>query len=69
MTQTTCHMSISLDGFVAGPDQDRDNPLGVGGRDVHLWHLGEITDPESPDFDADALRNSSAVSHRILVLF
>jgi dihydrofolate reductase len=42
MTDTTCHMSLSLDGFAAGPDQSRDNPLGVGGREVHLWHLGEI---------------------------
>jgi dihydrofolate reductase len=41
MTPTTCHMSISLDGFVAGPDQSRDNPLGVGGRELHLWHLDE----------------------------
>jgi hypothetical protein len=30
MTQTTCHMSISLDGFVAGPDQDREHPLATG---------------------------------------
>jgi dihydrofolate reductase len=42
MSHTTCHMSISLDGFAAGPDQSRDNPLGVGGRELHLWHLGEI---------------------------
>jgi dihydrofolate reductase len=41
MSKTTCHMSISLDGFVAGPDQSEDNPLGVGGREVHRWHLGE----------------------------
>jgi dihydrofolate reductase len=34
-------MSISLDGFAAGPDQSRDNPLGVGGREVHHWHLDE----------------------------
>ena len=44
MTPTTCHMSISLDGFVAGPDQSRDDPLGVGGMAVHQWHLGEVTD-------------------------
>ena len=44
MALTTCHMSISLDGFAAGPDQDRDNPLGVGGRAVHEWHIGDITD-------------------------
>jgi dihydrofolate reductase len=39
MTLTTCHMSISLDGFVAGPAQSRENPLGVGGQRVHEWHL------------------------------
>ena len=31
MTFTTVHLSISLDGFVAGPDQSLDEPLGVGG--------------------------------------
>src|ERR1700683_5487265 len=41
MTPTTCHMSISLDGFVAGPDQSRENPLGVGGLELHHWHLDE----------------------------
>lgn len=41
MSDTTCHMSISLDGFVAGPDQSSENPLGVGGRAVHTWHLGD----------------------------
>ncbi len=40
MTDTTCHVSISLDGFVAGPDQSRENPLGKRGREVHGWHLG-----------------------------
>lgn len=28
---------ISLDGFGAGPRQDFDNPLGVGGRAMHEW--------------------------------
>jgi dihydrofolate reductase len=48
MTITTCHMSISLDGFVAGPDQSRGNPIGVGGLRLHRWHL------EEPLHDADA---------------
>jgi len=30
---------MSLDGFMAGPDQDRDNPLGIGGLRVHEWHI------------------------------
>ena len=29
--------SISLDGYGAGPDQDLDNPLGVGGLALHEW--------------------------------
>src|SRR6266700_2031365 len=41
MPDTTCHMSISLDGFVAGPDQSRENPLGKRGRELHAWHLGD----------------------------
>ena len=28
---------ISLDGFGAGPNQDLENPLGVGGVDLHQW--------------------------------
>jgi dihydrofolate reductase len=48
MTLTTCHMSISLDGFVAGPDQSGENPLGVGGLELHHWHLDE------PVHEADA---------------
>lgn len=29
--------TISLDGYGAGPDQDIDHPLGVGGTDLHQW--------------------------------
>jgi dihydrofolate reductase len=29
--------SLSLDGFGAGPDQSRENPLGVNGMDLHQW--------------------------------
>ena len=31
MPKVTAHMSISLDGFVAGINQTREEPLGVGG--------------------------------------
>src|SRR3954471_19302555 len=41
MRDPTCHMSISLDGFVAGPDQSREQPLGKRGRELHRWHLGD----------------------------
>jgi dihydrofolate reductase len=29
--------TISLDGYGAGPNQDINNPLGVGGEDLHQW--------------------------------
>jgi len=32
--------SISLDGFGAGPRQDRNNPLGVRGLELHPWLRG-----------------------------
>jgi dihydrofolate reductase len=30
---------VSLDGFGAGPDQDLENPLGVGGKDLPQWFI------------------------------
>ena len=37
MSKVTCHISISLDGFVAGPNQSLENPLGEGGMRLHEW--------------------------------
>jgi len=38
MTRLRVHgFSVSLDGYGAGPDQDRENPLGVGGMALHEW--------------------------------
>jgi dihydrofolate reductase len=31
--------AISLDGYGAGPDQSLENPLGVGGEDLHKWFI------------------------------
>lgn len=41
MPKVTAHLSISLDGFVAGPHQTIEQPLGVGGLELHRWHIGE----------------------------
>ena len=37
MSKLRCHISISLDGFVAGPNQSEANPLGEGGERLHDW--------------------------------
>lgn len=51
VSDTTCHMSVSVDGFAAGPDQSRDDPLGKGGIEVHRWHIG---DPRATEEDRTA---------------
>jgi len=45
MNRLICHVSISLDGFIAGPDQSRDDPLGIGGMRLHRWHLDAADQP------------------------
>jgi len=35
--------STSIDGFGAGPNQDANNPLGVGGRALHQWAFATRT--------------------------
>ena len=37
MSRLRFRISISLDGFIAGPDQSRAEPLGVGGEGLHEW--------------------------------
>ena len=41
MSNVTCQISISLDGYVAGPNQSTDDPLGQGGMRLHEWAFGE----------------------------
>jgi dihydrofolate reductase len=37
MARLRCQISVSLDGFVAGPNQSVENPLGEGGEQLHEW--------------------------------
>ncbi|HEX6457260.1 MAG TPA: dihydrofolate reductase family protein [Solirubrobacterales bacterium] len=39
MTKVKCQISISADGFLAGPNQSEENPLGEGGMALHEWVL------------------------------
>jgi dihydrofolate reductase len=47
MARVTCNISISADGFVAGPRQTRDNPIGEGGMRLHEWHFHPQGDDQS----------------------
>jgi dihydrofolate reductase len=37
MGKSRFEISISADGFAAGPDQSEEDPLGVGGEELHSW--------------------------------
>ena len=37
MSKVRVHISTSLDGYVAGPGQSMENPLGEGGESLHDW--------------------------------
>jgi dihydrofolate reductase len=48
--------SVSVDGYGAGPRQDRDNPLGVGAEELHTWLVAtrmfkELYPPAEPGQD------------------
>lgn len=40
MGRVVLHISMSLDGFAAGPDTSHTHPLGVGGEPLHRWIFG-----------------------------
>ena len=60
MSRTKCHMSISLDGFVAGPNQTRDDPIGAGGLALHQWHFHA----DEPGHEVDAPMRDAILAGR-----
>lgn len=40
MRKVTLDMSMSLDGFIAGPNDSVESPLGAGGERLHQWVFG-----------------------------
>jgi dihydrofolate reductase len=53
-------MSVSLDGFIAGPNEGPDNGLGDGGHRLHEWLM------TGGDVDLDAIRRSGSVNGTIV---
>jgi dihydrofolate reductase len=39
MSKVRVHIAISADGYVAGPNQSEENPLGEGGEQLHDWFV------------------------------
>ncbi len=46
MAHVICDMSISLDGYVTGPNDSRENPFGDGADMLHDWIFDAATDDD-----------------------
>jgi dihydrofolate reductase len=62
MSLVRCQISISVDGFVAGPNQSLENPIGEGGLRLHEWVFATASWREqqgqtggTPGVDSDVL--------------
>src|SRR3954463_14899189 len=61
MSKLRLTISMSLDGYVAGPDQSVENPLGVGGMRLHEWAF-ELESWRAPHgLEGGEVNESSAV--------
>ena len=61
MSRLRLQISMSLDGFVAGPDQSLENPLGVGGLRLHEWVFPLKVWRSMHGMDGGEVNESSAV--------
>ncbi|GGQ10356.1 dihydrofolate reductase family protein [Streptomyces mutabilis] len=59
MTRIIADISISLDGFVTGPDPGPDSGLGTGGEALHTWAFSD--DPDDRRLLREATARSGAV--------
>ena len=61
MSRLKMGISMSLDGYVAGPDQSLDEPLGKGGEQLHEWVFGLAAWRQPHGLEGGEVNESSAV--------
>lgn len=59
MTRIVADITVSLDGFVTGPDAGPGNGLGTGGEPLHTWAFSD--DPDDQRIVRQATERSGAV--------
>ncbi len=61
MSRLRFRISMSLDGFVAGPHQSVENPLGIGGQRLHEWVVPLAVWRSAHGLDGGETNESTAV--------
>jgi dihydrofolate reductase len=67
MSKLRLKISMSLDGFIAGPDQSVDNPLGIGGMRLHEWVVPLVAWRAAHGLEGGEINESTAVVEESLV--
>jgi dihydrofolate reductase len=66
MSKLRMSIAMSLDGFVAGPDQSEQDPLGIGGMQLHEWLLSLKVFRESYGEKGGEVNASTPIAEQIL---
>ena len=61
MPKVLLEMSMSLDGYVTGPDVGPQEPMGRGGERLHDWMFEGRSDAESEQFQVEKFKDVGAV--------
>ena len=61
MSKFRFEISMSLDGYVAGPEQSEENPLGKGGERLHDWVVELEAWRKSHGYDGGEVNESTPV--------
>ena len=66
MSNVTCQISISLDGYAAGPNQSLDDPIGEGGMRLHQWAFATRAWREQHGTDGGEHNPDSEVADKLM---
>jgi dihydrofolate reductase len=66
MSKLRLNITMSLDGFVAGPGQSEQDPLGIGGTQLHRWLLSLKTFRETHGEEGGEVNASTPIAEEIL---
>ena len=61
MGRVILFMSLSLDGFIAGPNVGIENPMGDGGGRLHNWMFVGKTSQEIRSFEEESFKDTGAI--------
>jgi dihydrofolate reductase len=66
LSKLRCHISISADGFIAGPNQSEENPLGEGAERLHGWVVSLAAWRETHGMQGGEVNESTSIVQETL---